>query len=194
MGRSCQTQPPVPIEFIRECFDLRDGVLIGGSVPKRISNIDPMTGRAGTTCTLATSGFAGPDGRLMARLQFEGATRRIAATRIAWAWRDRRVAARSGQAEKRRRGRPAPGEFDHHPARREPGRYRRVELEAQARAVDGKLIAALAVCSARDGPVTVAEIGELAGLTESGASARLGRLAAQGIATSPMCVPVGVGV
>ena len=57
------------------------------------------------------------------------------------------------------------------------------------RAVDGKLIAALAVCSARDSPVTVAEIGELAGLTESGASTRLTRLAAKGLASSPMCCP-----
>jgi hypothetical protein len=54
VGRQKITQPPVPVEFIQQCFDVRDGVLIGReSVPKRISNIDSMTGRAGITCTLA---------------------------------------------------------------------------------------------------------------------------------------------
>jgi DNA-binding Lrp family transcriptional regulator len=53
------------------------------------------------------------------------------------------------------------------------------------RAVDAKLIEALA----GHPEASVARLGELAGLTESGASARLGKLAAKGLAASPMCIP-----
>ena len=85
MGRTYQTQPPVPIEFIRECFDIRDRQLIwlerpADHFPERSDDHTRFNNlRAG-----GPAGMAGPDGKPMVRLQFRGVTRRIALLKVAW--------------------------------------------------------------------------------------------------------------
>ena len=85
MGRPQLSQPPVPVAFIQEAFDVRDGVLIwrerpGSHFPHRVDDCQRFNNqRAGEP-----AGFAGPDGKPMVRLQYEGRTRRIALLRVAW--------------------------------------------------------------------------------------------------------------
>jgi Mn-dependent DtxR family transcriptional regulator len=190
MGRSCQTQPPLPVEYVRDALQVRqDGVLIwrkrpAGHFPCRPDDASRFNNqRAGEP-----AGFAGPDGRLMVRFQYQGATRRIAASRVAWAlaageWPRGQIKPKNGVE-----GDLRPENLIIIQRGANPAAVGKSSLQRR-RAVDGKLIEALAVCSARDGPATVAEIGRLAGLSESAASTRLGRLATQGIAASPMCCP-----
>ena len=85
MGRPQLSQPPLPVEYVRECFDVRDGVLIwrerpGSHFPHRVDDASRFNNqRAGEP-----AGFAGPDGKPMVRLQYQGVTRRIALLRVAW--------------------------------------------------------------------------------------------------------------
>jgi hypothetical protein len=85
MGRQKQTESPVPIEFIRECFDIHDRQLIWKERPRdhfpcRPDDASRFNGlRAG-----GPAGMAGPDRKPMVRFQYQGATRRIALLRVAW--------------------------------------------------------------------------------------------------------------
>ena len=87
MGRPQASQPPVQIEYVRDALAVRpDGCLVwrerpASHFPERVDDRSRFNNqRAG-----GPAGFAGPDGRQMVRLQFEGRTRRIAALRVAWA-------------------------------------------------------------------------------------------------------------
>jgi hypothetical protein len=185
MGRPQQTQPQVPVEFVQECFDLRDGCLVWRErpvdhFPHRVDDHQRFNGqRAGSE-----AGYPGPDGRLMVQFTYGGHTRRIAASRIAWClssgeWPRGQVRARDGDENNLR-----PANLIVTQRGKNPAAIGTSSL-ARRRAVDAKLIEALA--SHPD--ASVARLAELAGLTESGACARLGTLAAKGLAASPMCIP-----
>ena len=86
MGRTYQTQPPLPVKYVRDALQVRqDGQLIWRERPRehfphRVDDCQRFNNlRAGSP-----AGFAGPDGRLMVRVQYQGRTRRIAALRVAW--------------------------------------------------------------------------------------------------------------
>ena len=85
MGRPQTSQPPLPIEFIQQCFDVRDRQLIWRErphehFPHRLDDASRFNNqRAG-----GPAGFAGPDGKPMVRIQYGGKTRRVALLRVAW--------------------------------------------------------------------------------------------------------------
>src|SRR5579871_5595915 len=66
MGRK-HAQPPVPVEFMREAFEVRDGVIV------RLRTNEP------------TLFERGPSDHLLVRVMIDGRIRRIAAPRLAWA-------------------------------------------------------------------------------------------------------------
>ena len=109
MGRSFQTQPPLPIEYVRDALQVRpDGCLVWRERPRehfphRLDDASRFNNqRAG-----GPAGFVGPGGVMLVRFQFEGRTRRIAATRIAWAlhygqWPSGQVKTKNGADDFRR--------------------------------------------------------------------------------------------
>jgi hypothetical protein len=85
MGRQKITQPPLPVSFVLEAFDIRDGVLIWRERPRDHFPCRPDdAARFNNQRAGEPAGFAGPDGKPMVRLQFEGKTRRVALLRVAW--------------------------------------------------------------------------------------------------------------
>jgi hypothetical protein len=87
MGRQKTTAPPVDVEFIQQAFvTRRDGTLIWRErPPQHFTHRVDDAARFNNQRAGEPAGFRGPNGRLMVRIQFEERTRRIAASRIAWA-------------------------------------------------------------------------------------------------------------
>jgi Mn-dependent DtxR family transcriptional regulator len=190
MGRGRQTQPQIPASFIAECFTVgsNSGELLWRERPREHFGARPDDVTRFAAIRIGQPAGFKINGRHFVRVQFQGRTRRIAALRVAWCLS--RNEWPSGQIKTRNNN-----DCDLRPENLQlirrghnPAAVGRSSLERR-RAVDAKLIEALAVCSARDGPTTVAEIGRLAGLCESGASQRLSRLEMAGLAQGPHCVP-----
>jgi hypothetical protein len=167
VGRKAQDQPPVPATYIRECFDIRDKTLMWRERPaSHFARRPEDHARFNAIFAGKPSGFIGPNGVAMVRLQFEGRTRRIAASRVAWClsageWPVGLLAKRSHQSN---------------------GKASSLARRAEA---DMTLIKAMS--EAPD--ASIAKLSALTGSPESCVSARLGRFADAGLAASPMCVP-----
>jgi hypothetical protein len=172
MGRPQHSQPLPPVEFILQAFALRqDGLVI-----RRDHRLGSLAHEP--------AGYRGADGRLMVGVAHQGRTRRISLLRIAWClakgeWPKGQIKTRNNDDSDLRPENLQPTQRGHNPAA-----VGKSSLEHR-RAVDAKLIEALS----GHPDASVARLGELAGLTESGASTRLGKLATKGLALSPMCVP-----
>lgn len=87
MGRPQRSQPPLPIEYVRDALQVsQDGQLIWKERPRDHFPCRPDdASRFNNQRAGSPAGFAGADGRQMVRLQFEGKTRRVALLRVAWA-------------------------------------------------------------------------------------------------------------
>lgn len=167
MGRPAITLPPVPVETVQDTFALRQD----GEIIRRRCHVDAFAREPAVY-------------RGMVRVTHEGRSRRIAAPRVAWAihfgsWPKGRVILLDGdetnmRAENLRLVRGG----------QNPASVGRSSL-AHRRAVDAKLIVALA----NHPGLSVVSLGELVGLSESGACIRLGGLSRRGLAESPMCCP-----
>jgi hypothetical protein len=72
MGRRAKSEPPVPVEVIKQTFGLRQN----GEIIRRQCHIAALVDEPAT--------FIGPSGKAMTRLGHEGKIRRVLATRIAW--------------------------------------------------------------------------------------------------------------
>jgi hypothetical protein len=168
MGRSRLSQPPVPVEYVQQCFEVSDGALVWKERPREHFSARPEDhARFNAMFAGKPSGFSGPNGVAMVRLQFEGRTRRIAASRVAWClsageWPVGLLAKRS-----------------HH----QPNG----EASSLARRAEADMTLIKAMSEAPD--ASIAKLSALTGSPESCVSARLGRFAAAGLAASPMCVP-----
>jgi hypothetical protein len=166
VGRKAQDQPLVPATYIRECFDIRDKTLIWRERPaSHFARRPEDHARFNRQRAGQPAGFK-INGQHVVRLQFDGRTRRIAASRVAWClsageWPVGLLAKRS-----------------HQPNGKASSLARRAEA-------DMTLIKAMS--EAPD--ASIAKLSALTGSPESCVSARLGRFAAAGFAASPMCVP-----
>jgi predicted transcriptional regulator len=171
MGRPALSQPPIPIEVIREHFSLRQD----GEIIRRRCHVAAFAHEPAV--------FAGPKGVPMVRLSHDGKIRRVQASRVAWAlsrneWPRGRVTLLGGERDFR------PENLRLVRGGQNPASVGRSSL-AHRRAVDAKLIVALA----NHPGLSVVSLGELVGLSESGACIRLGKLAARGLTQSPQCAP-----
>jgi hypothetical protein len=167
VGRKAQTQPPVPATYIREAFHVRqDGQLVWRERPESHFPCRPEDqARFNRQRAGQPAGFK-INGQHVVRFQFDGRTRRIAASRVAWClsaghWPSGLLAKRSRQPN---------------------GKASSLARRAEA---DMALIKAMS--EAPD--ASIAKLSALTGSPESCVSARLGRFAAGGLAASPMCVP-----
>ena len=173
MGRACQTEPPVPVEFIQKSFCVRDGCMV-----HRQSKRSDLVG--------GSAGFLVGD-KPMVRLQVGGKTRRIVLARAAWI-------VHHGEYPK---GSVQPCDGDHwnaapenltvvpacsHKPQAAAGRASSLERRQEA---DRALLAALAA----HGGASIAQLSRITSTSESRISTKLGKLAVQGLATSPQCVP-----
>ena len=124
-GEKKQSIPPLDIEFIRECFAVRqDGTLV-----RRECHVAALAHEPAT--------FRGPGNRLMVRVYVNGAIRRVLASRIAWClscgeWpkgivraRNRRRSAASSNSRPRRSRCRAPAARSEAQAADTPRRHRR---------------------------------------------------------------------
>ena len=173
MGRGVQTEPLVPVGFIRQSFSIRqDGALV-----HRQSKRTDILGEP--------AGFE-VNGRPVVRVRHNGKTRRIGLLRAAWAIS---AGAYPAGAVVPRDGNPwnaSPRNLEVVPAcshKPQSGAGRASSLVRRQEA-DAKLIEALA------GPdASLAALSRQVGLSEGRVSTKLTRLAAKGLAISPMCVP-----
>jgi DNA-binding Lrp family transcriptional regulator len=184
MGRPQLSQPPLPVEYVRDALQVRqDGQLIwrerpAGHFPHRVDDAARFNNqRAG-----GPAGFAGPDGRLMVRLQYQGATRRIAATRVAWAlatgeWTRGLVRARNGVDDDLR-----PENLIVVKRGANPFAVGKSSLRRRAE-VDSTLLKTLAEHPGS----TLPQLSHLVGATTSCCCTRLGRLEKRGLTCSPKC-------
>ena len=188
MGRPQLSQPPLPVEYVRDALQVRqDGQLIWRERPREHFPCRPDdASRFNNQRAGEPAGFAGPDGRLMVRVQFEGRTRRIAALRVAWAlatgeWPRGVVKARDGNDNNCRfdnliltRAGPRPFDWG------KGGEASSLERRAKATTT---LIRTLA-----DHPgATVPQLSKLMGSSAPCVCARLGKLSDMGLTCGPKC-------
>jgi DNA-binding Lrp family transcriptional regulator len=184
MGRGIATEP-LPVAFIQQALDLRqDGTLCWRERPRdHFPHRTDDCARFNNQRANGSAGYPGSDGKLMLQFNFEGRTRRIAAARVAWClshneWPRGQVKTVGDEGDLR------PENLIVVKRGVNPAAVGTSSLKRRAE-VDAKLIEALA----NHPHSSVACLGQLAGLTESAASTRLSRLAARGVAQSPMCCP-----
>ena len=85
MGRRREPVTPVDVAFVREAFEVRDGVVVWRSRPdshfpcRRDDATRFAALRAGSS-----AGFKGPGGKPLVRFMVNGRTRRVSLLRIAW--------------------------------------------------------------------------------------------------------------
>ena len=130
------------------------------------------------------AGYPGPDGRLMAQFTFGGKIRRIAASRIAWVlatseWPQGQVRCSNGDE-----GDLRPENLIVAQRGKNPAAIGKSSLEGRL-GVDAKLIAAMA----GHPDSSVARLGELAGLTESGACNAARKAGRKGIGAVAAVLP-----
>jgi DNA-binding Lrp family transcriptional regulator len=172
VGRKRQTEPPVPATYIREAFHVRQD----GRVIRRDHRLAALAHEP--------TGYRGPDGTPIVGVAYQGRTRRIALLRLAYVlafdqWPKGQVQPRDGDEWNGaasnlrviRRG-------------RNPFATGKSSLQRR-QAVDAALLMALADHS----DASVARLGEIIGLSESGACTRLTKLERKGLTISPQCVP-----
>lgn len=179
MGRPHITQPPVPVALVQETFQVRqDGCLI-----RRECHVAALAHEPAT--------FVGPNGRLMVRVYVNGAIRRVAASRIAWAlatgnWPKGVVRHRNGDDREcrqenlllTRHGRDPFGAISN-----KHSKGGRASSLAERRARTTTLVRTLA-----DHPgATVAQISRLVGSSASCTCTRLGKLSDMGLTCGPKC-------
>jgi hypothetical protein len=168
MGRKRETEPPVPVEVIRECFAVGDD----GAIIRR------STGEVAT--------FSGPGARLLVRVYHQGSTRRFAAGRVAWAiavgeWPNGVVRCRNGVDDDLRESNLILAKAGPRPFDQARGGKRSSLPERQAS--DAALIRTLA-----DHPgLTVPMISRLVGSSGPCTCVRLSRLADAGFCIGPKC-------
>jgi hypothetical protein len=167
VGRKAQDHPPVPATYIREAFHVRqDGQLVWRERPESHFPCRPEDhARFNRQRAGQPAGFK-INGQHVVRLQFDGRTRRIAASRVAWClsageWPSGLLAKRSRQPNGK--------------------------ASSLARRAEADLTLIKAMSEAPD--ASIAKLSALTGSPESCVSARLGRFADAGLAASPMCVP-----
>ena len=173
MGRGVQLEPPVPVEFIQKSFCVRDGCLV-----HRQSKRTDIVGEP--------AGFA-VNGRPVVRVQHMGKTRRIGLLRAAWA-----ISTGAYPA-----GEVVPRDGDHwnaspanltlvpHCSHKPQAAAGRASSLVRRQEADRALLAALAA----HGGASIAQLSRITLTSESRVSTKLGKLAVQGLATSPQCVP-----
>jgi DNA-binding Lrp family transcriptional regulator len=188
MGRPQVSQPPLPVEYVRDALQVRqDGQLIWRDRPREHFPCRPDdAARFNNQRAGEPAGFAGPDGKLMVRVQFEARTRRIAASRIAWmlatgAPPKGTVRARNGDDRDLR-----PENLILTPRGPKPfGDGGRASSLHQRAGANTKLLQAMAANP--DAPI--AQLSALTGSSEPCVCTRLQRLSEQGLCHGPMCVP-----
>lgn len=173
MGRSVASER-VPVKVIRETYALRQD----GEIIRRECHIGAL---AGEPCL-----FTGPSGRLMARLSYVGKIRRVLASRVAWClshaeWPTGPVKPRNGDASDLRPENLALTKY----VAPQPSSGGRASSLARRAETNAALLNALAT---RANP-SLKELSAAVSLSEGRASARLTKLAAQGLTISPQCVP-----
>ena len=85
MGRKRQSAEPIPVEYVRECFIIRDGVLIWRERPSSHFPARPDdSARTNRKHAGSPAGFRGPGGKPLVRFVYGGRTRRVALLRAAW--------------------------------------------------------------------------------------------------------------
>ena len=172
MGRGINTQPPVPATYIRECFACRQD----GRVIRRDHRLAALAHEP--------AGYCGPDGKLMVGVAYQGRIRRIALLRLAYVlafdqWPKGQVQPRDGDEWN-----GAASNLSVIRRGQNPSAVGASSLEQRDKTAM-TLINALA-----DHPgASVARLGEIIGLSESGACTRLTKLARKGLTISPQCVP-----
>ena len=174
MGRGVASEP-VPVEVIRETFGLGDN---SGVIVRRECHIAALKGEP---CL-----FTGPSGRLMARLSHDGKTRRVLASKIAWClshaeWPTGPIKPRNGDASDLRPENLALTKY----AAPQPSSGGRASSLARRAETNAALLNALAT---RASP-SLKELSAAVSLSEGRTSARLSKLAAQGLTISPQCIP-----
>jgi hypothetical protein len=175
MGRGPLTEPLVPVEVIRQRFGIRqDGALV-----HRESKRGDLVGEP--------AGFA-VSGHPVVRLQHNGKTRRVGLLRAAWivihgAYPLGAVQPRDGDGWN-----CAPGNLEvvgSGPCRADRSRGGRASSLEHRAEIDRMLLQAL---TEHEAP-SIALLARAIQASETVVSAKLGRLAAGGLAISPMCVP-----
>ena len=174
MGRACQTEPPVPVEFIQKSFCVRDGCLVHRQSKRRDLVGEP-------------AGFLVVD-KPMVRLQVGGKTRRIAALRAAWVLAHGEYPNGSVQPCDGDLWNASPDNLTlvpncaHRPWAKGGGQASSLQCRAE---VDRSLLAAMA---GHEG-AGLKQLAKLVGIGEGRISTKLSKLAERGLAQSPMCVP-----
>jgi DNA-binding MarR family transcriptional regulator len=174
VGRGVVTAPPVPPEAIREHFSCRqDGQIVRRDCHIAVFAHEPAV-------------FTGPKGALMVRLTYQGAIRRVLASKVAFAlafgqWPAGPVRPKNGDPSDLRPSNLTVTRYCDHKPQSSGGRNSSLVRRAEA---DRALIAAMV------GPDTsLAALSRATGRSEARVSTHLGRLAARGLAESPMCCP-----
>jgi predicted ArsR family transcriptional regulator len=171
MGRTVAAAP-IPVEFIQQHFALRQD----GQIVRRTCRIAALAHEP--------AGYRGADGKLMVGVAYQGRVRRIALLRIAHVvafdeWPKGQVQPIDGDEWN-----GAPENLRVIRRAQNPASVGASSLERR-QAVDAALLVALA----GHPDASVARLGELVGLSESGASTRLTKLERRGLTQSPQCVP-----
>ena len=189
MGRKQQTEPPVPPEFVKQCFAIRqDGQLIWRERPaehfphRRADHACFNSQRAGER-----AGREGPSGRPLVRFQYEGRTRRLALLKAAFIAQTGEypcgpVKTKNANGQDCRLANLTVAPYGAHKPQANAGRSSSLE---RRQATNAALLSALAE---RANP-TLSELSAVVGLSEGRVSTRLGKLADAGFCVSPMCVP-----
>ena len=184
MGRTAVSHAPPPVSYLRQCFEIGDN---SGRLPWRSRPLEHFGQRREDAANWnarfpgRAAGWMTPFG-LMVRFTFEGRTVRMLASRVAWAISTGThpvgvIAPRDGDPTNMR---PA------NLLERSRGWRRRGGPSlAERRAADAAVLAAM-----RQHPgATIAEIAGIAGSGKPSARRRLAKLAAQGLACGPQCLP-----
>jgi hypothetical protein len=172
MGRKRETQPPIPATTIREHFALRPD----GQIVRRDHRL--------TALAHEPAGYRGADGKLMVGVAYQGRIRRIALLRIAHVlafgeWPNGQVQPVDGDEWN-----GAPSNLRVIRRGQNPAAMGASSLVRRAERGHALIMALAAHPDA-----SVAHLGEIVGLSESGACARLGKLAKAGVCISPQCIP-----
>jgi DNA-binding MarR family transcriptional regulator len=175
MGRGVVTAPPIPIETIQATFALRPD----GEIVRRGCHIAALSGEPAT--------FVGPTNKLMVRLGHQGKIRRVLASKVAFAlavgqWPSGPVRQKNGDPGDLRPGNLVVTKYAAHQPQASGGKASSLERRQATNAAILNALAERAV-------PTLAELSRAVGLSEGRISARLGKLAEQGLTISPQCVP-----
>ena len=187
MGRPRSSQPPIPLGFVAECFDVRDHALVWRERPAAHFARRPEDApRFNAMFAGKPARFRGPDGRQMVRLQFEGRTRRIVALKVAWclavgSWPRGAIKARDGDERNASAANLILVKAGAKPFSMSKG--------GKASSLDrrSQTSTALLRALAENPDATVPQLSQLVGRSESCCCVRLAKLEAQGLTCSPKC-------